>query len=65
MLRPLPFPIMIGLLLFYCGTWLIGGCAVFFLLRSVGAHPGATSIAFLGGTSAGVSLGPGLGGSMP
>jgi uncharacterized membrane protein YbhN (UPF0104 family) len=50
--EPLPFGLTIGLLLFYCGTWLIGGCAVFFLLRSVGAHPGAASIAFLGGTSA-------------
>ncbi len=51
-IEPLPFPLTIGLLLFYCGTWLIGGGAVYFLLRSVGADPGLSTIAFLGGTSA-------------
>jgi uncharacterized membrane protein YbhN (UPF0104 family) len=49
---PLPFPLTLALLLFYCGTWLIGGLAVYFLLRSVGANPGLETIAFLGGTSA-------------
>ena len=51
-LEPLPFPLMLGLLAFYCGTWLIGGFAVYFMLRSVGAEPGLAVIAFLGGTSA-------------
>jgi uncharacterized membrane protein YbhN (UPF0104 family) len=51
-IEPLPFPLTIGLLLFYCGTWLIGGSALYFLLRSVGADPGLSTIAFLGGTSA-------------
>jgi uncharacterized membrane protein YbhN (UPF0104 family) len=40
------------LLLFYCGTWVIGGTALWLLLRSVGAHPGAQSIVFLGGVAA-------------
>ncbi len=49
---PLPFPETLGLLLFYCGTWLIGGAAVYFMLRSVGSNPGVETIPFLGGTSA-------------
>jgi hypothetical protein len=40
------------LLLFYCGTWVIGGTALWLLLRAVGAHPGAESIVFLGGVAA-------------
>jgi uncharacterized membrane protein YbhN (UPF0104 family) len=40
------------LLLFYCGTWVIGGTALWLLLRSVGAHTGAQSIVFLGGVAA-------------
>jgi glycosyltransferase 2 family protein len=51
-LEPLPFPLTFGLLLFYCGTWLIGGFAVYFLLRSVGAEVGLETIPFLGGVSA-------------
>ena len=38
-IEPLPFPLTLGLLLFYCGTWLIGGFAVYFMLRSLGAIP--------------------------
>jgi hypothetical protein len=49
---PLPFGETLGLLLFYCGTWLIGGVAVYFMLRSVGSAPGLATIPFLGGTSA-------------
>jgi uncharacterized membrane protein YbhN (UPF0104 family) len=49
---PLPFPETVGLLLFYCGTWLIGGSAVYFMLRSVGANVGLAAIPFLGGVSA-------------
>jgi uncharacterized membrane protein YbhN (UPF0104 family) len=51
-IEPLPFADTLGLLLFYCGTWLIGGAAVYFMLRSVGASPGLETIPFLGGTSA-------------
>src|SRR5579885_317633 len=50
--EPLPFGLTMMLLLFYCGTWLIGGFALYFLLRSVGADPGLSTVAFLGGTSA-------------
>jgi glycosyltransferase 2 family protein len=51
-IEPLPFPLTVALLLFYCGTWLISGFAVYFLLRSVGTNPGLATIPFLGGTSA-------------
>jgi uncharacterized membrane protein YbhN (UPF0104 family) len=51
-LEPLPFPLMMVLLLFYCGTWLVGGVAVYFMLRSLGSNPGLATIPFLGGVSA-------------
>jgi uncharacterized membrane protein YbhN (UPF0104 family) len=51
-IEPLPFHETLGLLLFYCGTWLIGGVAVYFMLRSVGASPSLATIPFLGGVSA-------------
>ena len=41
-----------GLLLFYAGTWVLGGLALWLLLRSVGAHPEFATIVFLGGTAA-------------
>lgn len=51
-IEPLPFPLMLSLLLFYCGTWLVGGLALWFLLGSVGTHPALSAIPFLGGTAA-------------
>src|SRR3982751_1738586 len=51
-LEPLPFPTTMGLLLFYCGTWIISGFAVWFMLLSLGASPGLSVVAFLGGVSA-------------
>ena len=40
------------LLLFYAGTWVLGGFALWLLLRSVGAHPETASIVYLGGVAA-------------
>jgi uncharacterized membrane protein YbhN (UPF0104 family) len=51
-ITPLQFSTMLALLVFYCGTWLVGGAGLYFLLRSVGGDPGLATIAFLGGTSA-------------
>src|SRR3954466_11684748 len=51
-IEPLPFPLTLGLLLFYCGTWLIGGFAVYFMLRALGSEVGLATIPFLGGVSA-------------
>jgi uncharacterized membrane protein YbhN (UPF0104 family) len=48
----LPVRTMVGLLLYYCFTWIVGGVALYFLLRSVGGSPDLDSIPFLGGTSA-------------
>jgi uncharacterized membrane protein YbhN (UPF0104 family) len=49
---PLPYPVTVVLLLFYCATWLVGGTAVYFMLRSLGADIALTTIPFLGGVSA-------------
>jgi uncharacterized membrane protein YbhN (UPF0104 family) len=51
-IAPLPQRTLLGLLLYYAFTWLIGGVGLFFLLRAVGAHPAVTTIPFLGGVSA-------------
>jgi glycosyltransferase 2 family protein len=48
----LPYRTMAGLLVFYSGTWLVGGLAVFFLLRSVGGDPALSDVPYLGGTAA-------------
>ena len=50
--EPLPFLLMFELLIFYCFTWIVGGFALYFLLLSVHANPGISTVAFLGGTSA-------------
>ena len=51
-LPPLRGATMLILLVFYSGTWIVGGTGLWLLLRSVGAHPSVTSIVFLGGVSA-------------
>jgi uncharacterized membrane protein YbhN (UPF0104 family) len=40
------------LLVFYSGTWLLGGLALWLLLRSVGGRPDPESLVFLGGIAA-------------
>jgi len=44
--------ILSALLVFFAGTWVLGGVALWLLLYSVGAHPEAASIVYLGGTAA-------------
>jgi glycosyltransferase 2 family protein len=51
-LPPLRVATMAFLLVFYCATWVIGGSALWLLLRSVGAHPTVSSVVFLGGVAA-------------
>ena len=48
----LPYATMLGLLLFYAANWLMGGLALFFLLRSLGGDPALTDVPYLGGTAA-------------
>jgi uncharacterized membrane protein YbhN (UPF0104 family) len=43
---------IVELLVFYCGTWIVGGSALWLLLRSVGQHPDLETIPFLGGVAA-------------
>jgi glycosyltransferase 2 family protein len=49
---PLPWRTLLGVLAFYSSTWLVGGAAVFFLLRAVGGDPDVSEIPYLGGVSA-------------
>ena len=51
-LPPLRPPTMAFLLVFYSFTWVVGGAALWLLLRSVGAHPDVQSIVYLGGVAA-------------
>ncbi len=48
----LPDGLVLGLLVFYAFTWLIGGVALWLLVRSVGASPGIETIPFLAGVCA-------------
>lgn len=50
--EPLPGGLTGALLLFYCGTWIVGGFGFYFLVRSVGADPGLSTVPFLGGVAA-------------
>ncbi len=49
---PLPTLVMLQLLVYYAFTWLVGGTALWFLVRAVGGHPAVSTIPFFGGTSA-------------
>jgi uncharacterized membrane protein YbhN (UPF0104 family) len=51
-LPPLRASTVGGLVVFYAGTWVLGGLGLWLLLRSVGAHTSVPTIVFLGGTSA-------------
>jgi glycosyltransferase 2 family protein len=51
-LPPLRYLTLLGILAYYCFTWIVGGAAVFFLLRSVGGDPEVSEIPYLGGVSA-------------
>ena len=51
-LPPLPYSTMLGLIVYYCFTWLVGGTALWFLLRSLGGDPALKDIPYLGGVAA-------------
>ena len=51
-LPPLPYHTLVGLLAYYCFTWLVGGTALYFLMRSLGGDVSAADIPYLGGVSA-------------
>jgi uncharacterized membrane protein YbhN (UPF0104 family) len=43
---------LLGLLVFYSASWVVGGIALLFLIRSVGGDAGLETAPFLGGTAA-------------
>ena len=43
---------LVGLLAYYAFTWLVGGAALYLLLRSLDADPGLETIPYLGGAAA-------------
>jgi uncharacterized membrane protein YbhN (UPF0104 family) len=49
---PLPFRTMLCLLAYYSFTWLVGGTALYFLVRAVGGDPSLAEIPYLGGAAA-------------
>jgi glycosyltransferase 2 family protein len=51
-LPPLRWSVLLGLLVYYSFSWIVGGAAFLFLVRSVGGTAGAESIVYLGGTAA-------------
>jgi uncharacterized membrane protein YbhN (UPF0104 family) len=51
-LPELPTSTLLGLGVFYCMTWLIGGVGLYFFVRAVDGRPALNSIVFLGGVSA-------------
>lgn len=48
----LPYRALLGLLAYYSFTWLVGGTALYLLLRSLDADPGLATIPYLGGAAA-------------
>jgi glycosyltransferase 2 family protein len=48
----LSYRILLGLLGYYVLTWLVGGTALYLLLRSLDADPGVDTIPYLGGAAA-------------
>jgi glycosyltransferase 2 family protein len=48
----LSYRVLVGLIIFYAFSWIVGGAALLFLIRAVGGDTGADSIVFLGGTAA-------------
>jgi uncharacterized membrane protein YbhN (UPF0104 family) len=48
----LPYRILLGLLGYYSCTWVVGGTALYLILRSLDADPGIETIPYLGGTAA-------------
>jgi uncharacterized membrane protein YbhN (UPF0104 family) len=51
-LPPLRYTTLLGLLAYYCFTWMIGGAALYFLVRSLGGEPSIADIPYFGGVAA-------------
>jgi len=51
-LPKLPYRLLLGLLVYYSFSWIVGGAAFLFLIRALGGEAGPETIVFLGGTAA-------------
>jgi uncharacterized membrane protein YbhN (UPF0104 family) len=51
-LPKLPYRLLVGLLVYYAFSWIVGGAALLFLIRALGGDAGPETIVFLGGTAA-------------
>ena len=49
---PLPYRTIVALLGYYAFTWVVGGVALWFLLRAVGGEPAPADVVYLGGVAA-------------
>jgi glycosyltransferase 2 family protein len=50
--EPLAWRDSLGIICFYMVTWLVGGLALWFLMRSVGGDPSLAAVPYLGGAAA-------------
>jgi uncharacterized membrane protein YbhN (UPF0104 family) len=48
----LPWRSLLGLVAFYAGTWVVGGIALLFIVRSLDGEAGFVDAPYLGGTAA-------------
>jgi uncharacterized membrane protein YbhN (UPF0104 family) len=51
-LPELPYRVLIGLLVYYAFSWIVGGAGFLFLIRALGGDAGPETIVFLGGVAA-------------
>jgi uncharacterized membrane protein YbhN (UPF0104 family) len=51
-LPPIPYPTLLGLLSYYAVTWVFGGLAILYLIRSVGGDVDVSAVPYLGGVGA-------------
>jgi glycosyltransferase 2 family protein len=51
-LPELPYRVLIGLLVYYAFSWMVGGAGFLFIIRALGGDAGPETIVFLGGTAA-------------
>jgi uncharacterized membrane protein YbhN (UPF0104 family) len=51
-LPDIPYSTLLGLLVYYALTWIVGGGALLFLVRALGGDAGAEAIVYLGGAAA-------------
>jgi glycosyltransferase 2 family protein len=51
-LPPIPYLTLVGLITYYAVTWVFGGLAILYLIRSLGGDVGLSAVPYLGGVGA-------------